>query len=227
MTRSRIRRAQENEGPQAVGHARGQAPIALDALRDGVQSAPFLQHQHGRDGCEALGPGEPWLGETEAGRTVALHRRRGQAKSHGLDGRDHDRHHHGSTHCGGRTKRVVQDLPEHEKISYSFSESHWCTESTCQELIQWLDAWVRKRGFLHCVLLWDCASIHRKASLLEWIRTAHPECHVLFIPGGYTAELQPADISIQQPFKRIIKEQAMHFFAESVCRDGAVLASAP
>ena len=41
------------------------------------------------------------------------------------------------------------------------------------------------------MLLWDCASVHRTASLLEWIRTAHPECHVLFIPGGYTGKLSP------------------------------------
>ena len=123
----------------------------------------------------------------------------------------------------GTTKRVVQEMPKHEKISYRFSESHWCTESTCQELIEWFGAWVRKQGFLHWVLLWDCASVHRKASLLEWIRTAHPECHVLFIPGGYRAELQPADIEIQQPLKHSIKQQAMQFFAESVCRNEAVL----
>ena len=114
----------------------------------------------------------------------------------------------------GATKRVVQDLPQHEKVSYSFSESHWCTESTCQELIEWLGSWVRKQGFLHWMLLWDCASVQRKATLLEWIRTAHPECHVLFIPGGYTAELQPADS---------IKQQAMQFFAESVSWNEAVL----
>ena len=60
-----------------------------------------------------------------------------------LDGRGHDRHHHGPTHFGGATTRVVQDLSEHEKISYSFSESQWCTESTRQELIEWLGAWVR------------------------------------------------------------------------------------
>ena len=123
----------------------------------------------------------------------------------------------------GATKRVVQDLPQHENISYTFSECHWCTESTCQELTEWLGAWKRKQGFLHWVLLWDCASVHRKASLLEWIRTAHPECHVLLMPGGYTAELQPADIAIQQPLKHSIKQQAMQFFAESVCRNEAVL----
>ena len=54
---------------------------------------------------------------------------------------------------GATTQRVVLDVPEHEKISYSFSESHWCTESTCQELIEWLGAWVRKQRFLHWVLL--------------------------------------------------------------------------
>ena len=82
---------------------------------------------------------------------------------------------------------------------------------------------MRQQGFLHWVLLWDCASVHQKTSLLEWILTAHPECHVLFIPGGYTAELQPADISIQQPLKHNIQQQAMQFFAESVCRHDAVL----
>ena len=121
------------------------------------------------------------------------------------------------------TKRVVRDLPEHEKISYSFSESHWGTESTCQELIEWLGAWVRKQWFLHWVMLWDCASVHLKASLLEWVRTAHAERHVLFIPGGYTAELQPADMAIQQPLKHSIKQQAMQVFAESMCRNDAVL----
>ena len=56
---------------------------------------------------------------------------------------------------------------------------------------------------------------------MEWVRAAHPECHVLIVPGGFTAELQPADISIQQ--KHIINKQAMQFFAQSVCRDEAVL----
>ena len=72
----RVRRDQENDGSQAVGHARGQASIALDVLRDGVQRAPILHREHGRDGSEAPGPGAAWLGETEAGRTGALHWRR-------------------------------------------------------------------------------------------------------------------------------------------------------
>ena len=117
---------------------------------------------------------------------------------------------------------MVLDLQEHEKISYSFSERHWCIESTCQELIELLGAWVRKQGFLHWVLLWECASVHRKAPLLEWIRAAHLECHVLFIPGGFTAELHTADILIQ-PLKHSIKKEVVQFFAESVCRDHAVL----
>ena len=73
------------------------------------------------------------------------------------------------------------------------------------------------------VLLWDCASVHRMAFLLQWVRAARPDCHVLFVPCGYTAELQSADISIQHPLKHIIKQQAVQFFAESVCQDEAVL----
>ena len=38
---------------------------------------------------------------------------------------------------------------------------------------------------------------------IEWVCAAHPDCHVLFVPGGYTAELQPADILIQQRLKHI------------------------
>ena len=55
---------------------------------------------------------------------------------------------------------------------------------------------------------------------MEWVRAAHPEWHVLIVPGGFTAELQPADISIQQ--KHIINKP-MQFFAQSVCRDETVL----
>ena len=72
----RVRRGQEDDGSQTGGHARGQAPIALDVLRDGVRCAPFLHHEHGRDGSEAPGPWAAWLGETEAGRTGSLHWRR-------------------------------------------------------------------------------------------------------------------------------------------------------
>ena len=129
----------ENDGPQAVGHARGQAPIAIHVLRDGVQRPPLLHHQHGRDGREALGPEAPRLSETEARWTGALHRRRGQISTVvAMTGTIM-----AQLIVEGATKRVVQDLSEHEKISYSFSESHWCTESTCQELIEWLGAWVR------------------------------------------------------------------------------------
>ena len=72
----RIRRDQEDDGPQAAGHAHGQAPIALDVPRDGVQSAPFLHHQHGRDCSEAFGPGAPWLGENRRVRFIGAEDRR-------------------------------------------------------------------------------------------------------------------------------------------------------
>ena len=73
----RIRRCQENDGPPVFGQARGHTPSALDVRRDGLQSAPFLIiNMDGTDGSELPGPGAPWLVETEARRTGAIHWRR-------------------------------------------------------------------------------------------------------------------------------------------------------
>ena len=55
---------------------------------------------------------------------------------------------------------------------------------------------------------------------MDWYCSA---THVLFIPGGYTAELQQADIASSRALKHSIKPQAMQFFAESVCQNDAVL----
>ena len=115
----RIRRDPEKRRTPSCWTCTWTRTIALDALRNGVRSAPFLHH-------EALSISTV---VTMTGTIVA------------------------QLIVEGATKRVVLDVPEHEKISYSFSESHWCTESTCQELIEWLGAWVRKQRFLHWVLL--------------------------------------------------------------------------
>ena len=88
----------------------------------------------GRDGREAHGPGAPRLGEDGRVRFIGAEDKLDLTISTVTMTQ---------LIVEGATKRVVQDLPEHEKISYSFSESHWCTESTCQELIEWLGAWVR------------------------------------------------------------------------------------
>ena len=69
----RTRKDPEHDGFEAGGHALGQGPIALDVLRDGVQSAPFLHHQD-ETAVKLLGLGQAWLGETEARRTGGLHR---------------------------------------------------------------------------------------------------------------------------------------------------------
>ena len=142
-------------GPQAGGQEGGQASIALNVLRDGVRSAPLLHHQHGRD-CSGRDrskmDGLRFTGAADK-RILTIWTVVSTIMAQLI--------------VEGTTERVVQDLPQHEKLPCSFSESHWCTESTCQELIEWLGAWVRKQGFLHWVLLWDCDSVNRKASLME------------------------------------------------------------
>ena len=160
---------------------------------------PSCIHEHGRDGREVLGLGAAWLGETEAGRTGAL--LIGAADKRNLTistvvtmtgtimAPAHRGRRHETTWC--RTCHSTRSSPTASARATGAPRAH------ARSLSNSLALGVRKQGFLHWVLLWDCASVHRKASLLQWIRTAHLECHVLFIPGGYTAaELQSADISI-------------------------------
>ena len=92
----RIRRDQESDGPQAGGHARGQAPIALGVLRDG--RVRFI----GADDKRHLTIS-----------TVVTMTDTFMAQ----------------LFVEGAMKRVLQVLPEHEKISCSFSESHWCSDA--------------------------------------------------------------------------------------------------
>ena len=160
-------------------HAYGQAPTALAVLRDGDSSPLLLGHWRGRakrfqDGrVRFIGAGDKRHLTISTVVTVA-----GAVMAQLF------------VECA----TVVQYLPEHKKIFHSFRESQWCTESRCQELFEWLGERVRKQRFLQRVLLCECSSVHPKASLMEWVRAAHPEYHVLFIPGGYKA-----DISSQQP----------------------------
>ena len=90
-----------------------QAPIALDAQRDGAQRAP-----------------------------------------NDVDGRDHDMHHHGPAHRGRRHDTSGAGPATAREGLLQLQRE--------QELIERLGAWVPKQGFLHWVLLWDCASVPRK-----------------------------------------------------------------
>ena len=57
------------------------------------------------------------------------------------------------------------------------------------------------------------ASVHRNASLMEWVRAAHPECALCtsYQVAVCTAKLQPEDNWIQQLLKQRIKQQGTQF----------------
>ena len=222
----RVRRDQKNDGLQAVGHARGQASIALDVLRDGVQCAPILHREHGRDGREALGPGAPRLGETEAGRTGALHRRRRQAKSHDLDGRDHDRHHHGPAHRGrhhetsGAGPASAREALLHLQREPLVHGEHM----PGADRMAWrLGAKTRVPALGAAVGLCLCPSKGLLAGMDPYCSSGVPRAlHPGWPHSGATAG-RHRDPAASQAHS--IKQQAMQFFAESVCRNEAVLSS--
>ena len=124
----------------------------------------------------------------------------------------------------GATKRVVEDVPEHEEDFPQLQRQPLVHREHVPGAgrMAWRLGAKTKDFCTGCCCGIAPLSIQRlrcwSGSVLLTL-----ECHVLCIPGGYTAELQPADISVQQPLKHSIKEQAMQFFVESVCRDDAVL----
>ena len=53
----------------------------------------------------------------------------------------------------------------------------------------------------HALLLFDCWSVHRSAEWLSYLKSTHPDRHVVFVPAGCTSKAQPADLMLQRPLK--------------------------
>ena len=192
-------------GPQAGGQEGGQASIALNVLRDGVRSAPLLHHQHGRD-CSGR----------DRSKVDGL-RFTGVADKRILTIWTVVTTHHGPTHCGGRhetsgagpaTAREAPLQLQREPLVHG-------------EHVPGADRVAWRLGAKTGVLALGVA---------VGLCLCPPEGFPDGRAGGYTAELRPADISIQQPWKHIIKQQGTQFFSESPCvetRQCWTCASAP
>ena len=132
-------------------------------------------------------------------------------------------HHHGPTHCGGRHEtsgagfaRAREDFLQLQREPLVHRE-----HLPGADRMAWrLGATTRVLAVGAAVGLCLCPPEGFSNGMGPCCSSRVP---VLFVPAGYTAELQLAGISIQQRLKHSIKRQTMQFFAESVCRDEAVL----
>lgn len=116
----------------------------------------------------------------------------------------------------------------HAKVTFpadwnvTHSPSHWSTEET---MLEFLDAVIipyveRKCKELKMSLdqpalaICDVSTAHRCDSVLQKLTTNN--IRQVFIPGGCTAELQPLDLSVNEPFKFGMKDSFATWYAESV-----------
>jgi hypothetical protein len=55
--------------------------------------------------------------------------------------------------------------------------------------------------------LWmiDCWSVHKSEECRSWMKEAHPNIIISFVPGNLTGLAQPLDVGIQQVLKQSMK----------------------
>ena len=113
---------------------------------------------------------------------------------------------------------AMQTIIDIEGWHLTQTPNHWSSQETMREyIIQVVDRWVtgrtkellaeenkKKSGVVHnghAVLLFDCWSVHKSDEFLNWLKTTHPQYHVVFVPAGCTGKAQPADVVLQRPLK--------------------------
>ena len=93
------------------------------------------------------------------------------------------------------------------------SESHWSTSETMvryiNEILVPFATKTKKRLHLPtsqwAVVVLDVFRAHCTAEVLDTLKANR--FHVVFVPGNCTSQLQPLDLSVNGPYKRILKEK--------------------
>ncbi|KAL3677747.1 hypothetical protein R1sor_020703 [Riccia sorocarpa] len=92
----------------------------------------------------------------------------------------------------------------------TFTDNHWASLATCQHWVQkilkpWYDKCCyrlnRAEGRQRMLLLLDAWSVHRSEYFRSWMQREFPFIHLVYVPAGCTAKLQPCDVILQRPLK--------------------------
>lgn len=105
-------------------------------------------------------------------------------------------------------KQVTKAAVFKEGWHLTQTHNHWSTLDSMKDYVRTIIVpWVNKNKVehnapdSHAVLLFDCWSVHKSREFLDWLKTAYPTFHPLFIPAGCTSKAQPADVVLQRPLK--------------------------
>ena len=115
-------------------------------------------------------------------------------------------------------------LPKVDGLHITTSHNHWATDVTTME---WLETVLKPAAMeakmkLHlppdhaAVLLWDVFASHRSATVRAHIEQHMPWLKLVYIPANCTDFLQPADVSLNAPFKARLRELSSAWLAEQM-----------
>lgn len=119
---------------------------------------------------------------------------------------------------------AAKRLPKVPGLFCTTSPKHWSTFETCCE---WLDdilvpaAMERKRALKLAAdrpacLIWDVFSAHRSEAIRSYIGERYPWLKLVFVPANCTDFLQPADVSLNAPFKSRMCELSNSWLAQQL-----------
>lgn len=126
---------------------------------------------------------------------------------------------HGKT-CASCPSRESRRYSEAQGLGFKFepsrSHTYWSTQATMRDLVNGIIApyFDRKKAELELpssqCSLWmiDCWSVHKSEEFRTWMKNAHPNIIINFVPGNCTGIWQPLDVGIQRVLKQSMKRSA-------------------
>lgn len=129
----------------------------------------------------------------------------------------------------GKTDQCHPPLTEEARSAFvhlTHSENHWSNQTTMQEyickvLIPYAERRMHEHNLprdSHIVLVLDVWAVHKSEEFRRFIRTNHPQIHLVFIPANCTSQLQVADVMLQRPFKHGVR-QRFNTWAADILRE--------
>ena len=122
----------------------------------------------------------------------------------------------------GTTERVHPNTAFPAGWDIWHSKSHWSTAETMDRfvdkiLLPYIESTKQKlklENSQKSICLFDVFAAHRTAAFLDKLKANH--ILPIFIPASCTSELQPLDISVNEQFKRCMKEQCATWYSDTV-----------
>jgi hypothetical protein len=112
----------------------------------------------------------------------------------------------------GKTSRALKDVNKHKaELSVAFQHKAYMDHSI---MLQWVrEVLVKYTKKRHSLLILDAFSGHLKVNVQEALREANVT--TIIIPGGCTSRVQPLDVSLNRPFKDILKGKWEEYMQET------------